>query len=509
MTLTSEAPVPAWQRPAGHRRFSAKEFLVAAALIFAVYALSPNLLPHGDGFLSIPTAESLIHDGDINLHEYHDVPSVEHHYAMTHLDGREVDEFPWMTSLVAVPVVAVVDLVSLTGLTPSTDTLIRRDQTAFVQLASGALIAAAAAVALALSCLRLLEAAQVGFEPKSRWARRLTDRWPLQTLTVVVGLTTPLWSVVSRSLRQHGPSMLCLSLALIWTLPLLTDDADRPGERAPQSTWIGRPWLAGFVCGMSYWFRPTNAVACVTVLAFYAWSIRHSLWRFALGLATAGVAGVVANLAFVGRIAQPYFAASRVGYHKAYFDALAANLASPARGLLVFCPFLLLGLATLAPSCRRAIGSNVQRFLVLCAVTALGYLVGVSGFPSHWWAGHTFGPRFMSESLPFLVPIAVLGSCCLLSRSSHLTRGRRRLTATLVAALWLLSGAIHLQGGVFHSTECWNGVPVDIDTHPSRVWSVSDLEVTAGLRTAVHRGLPAALWTSCATLYPGRVSGDG
>src|SRR6185503_16257358 len=78
-------------------------------------------------------------------------------------------------------------------------------------------------------------------------------------------------------------------------------------------------------------------------------------------------------------------------------EALACNLISPARGLLVFTPVFLFSIVSLA---NRSWTSPLAPWLT--ALTLAHFLL-VSFFTTFWWAGHAYGPRYLSDIIPILV----------------------------------------------------------------------------------------------------------
>ena len=124
---------------------------------------------------------------------------------------------------------------------------------------------------------------------------------------------------------------------------------------------------------------------------------------------------------------------------------------SPARGLLLFTPVLLL----IPFGFRRA-----PLELAMLAWLFAHWLV-ISAFP-HWWAGHCFGPRLWTE--------AMLGACWLL-----LPLFEKRLSPVLIV-LSILSIAIHTRGATSVIPWKWNGVPDNVDEHPERLWDWRDLQ---------------------------------
>src|SRR4029079_13054135 len=81
-------------------------------------------------------------------------------------------------------------------------------------------------------------------------------------VAAIAALGTPAWSTASRSLWQHGPSMLLLALALL---------AQLRG---------GRLFWAGLLLAAAYVVRPTNAIPLATAAAWVIVSRRRELPGF-------------------------------------------------------------------------------------------------------------------------------------------------------------------------------------------------------------------------------------
>ena len=125
-----------------------------------------------------------------------------------------------------------------------------------------------------------------------------------------------------------------------------------------------------------------------------------------------------------GRAVQPYFRASCVAISPTTVEALIGNLVSPARGLLVFIPVSLVCAYGFVVKQRAWTLTSLD---VAVAASAVGYWLLVSTFPS-WWAGWSFGPRFLTDIAPMLVwfmPPALAG----------IAERRRIVVGVLVAVL--------------------------------------------------------------------------
>jgi hypothetical protein len=146
------------------------------------------------------------------------------------------------------------------------------------------------------------------------------------------------------------------------------------------------------------------------------------------------------------------------------WDSLAGVLFSPARGLFVYQPWLLLTVGQVAllwsakrqetfypvPTCWRAF---------CLAVIALQVALVSSWYC--WWGGHCWGSRLLAEVVPLGALLCVSPVALLL---------RQRWGKSLFATLAIGSFLIHASG-VYRET-CWEA-RVDVDKHPEAFWSWS------------------------------------
>jgi hypothetical protein len=140
----------------------------------------------------------------------------------------------------------------------------------------------------------------------------------------------------------------------------------------------------------------------------------------------------------------------------------AGLLFSPSRGLLVFSPIVITAVVGLA---WRSGGRNHN----------LGWLTAAAGVQfvayslfSVWWAGHSYGPRYLLDLLIPLTPLAALG----------VERAVRATSAKVILAV-LLGWSIAVAGvGAFvYPHERWNSDPSEIDQNHARLWNVADTQI--------------------------------
>jgi predicted anti-sigma-YlaC factor YlaD len=89
--------------------------------------------------------------------------------------------------------------------------------------------------------------------------------------------------------------------------------------------------------------------------------------------------------------------------------------------------------------------------------------------------GSSYGPRLMTDALPFVVYLAIPVFAALFAGGlrASLTGGRRAAAiAMLVIVGW--GALVNASGALLRSSYCWSAQPVLIDQRPSRIWEWTD-----------------------------------
>jgi hypothetical protein len=283
-------------------------------------------------------------------------------------------------------------------------------------------------------------------------ARRLAGPRPAAWATLFLTAGSALFSVCGQNLCQHSGLVLWLLVALIVEF-----------RREGTPVRGGSAWQ-GLACAMLLACRPTAALIVVPL----------GLWILARDPRRALRVAALAGLAYAPWAAvYLHVYGSPIGPYSSYFESaklwtwpsaevVAATLVSPGRGLLIYQPWLVAGLAGgLLLGARAAPepcpGPAGWRLFV--AAVFLLHLGLISCF-AIWWGGHCWGTRYLAEVMPLLAllclrPIAALA--------------RRPAGVALLATLLLAAFAVHAVD-VFGPAVYWNW-HVDIDHRPAMVWS--------------------------------------
>ena len=378
-----------------------RDLLVATGIgtvVFVAHLLSP-IRTSFDSRWTIPTAVSLAYRGDADLEEYDVLVREDENYGIELRAGRRYSRYPIGPSLLAVPVVLAYDLAAGLLSRPSAEELIAQRRAVVLEVVVAALV-------VALTTAVLFATAR----------RRDVAGLPAALLAMVFAFGTPAWSTASRGLWQHGPSMLMLALAVY----LLLLARRRPA-------WA---IVAALPLAFGVLVRPTNAIALLTFTAYVAIGYRRCLlWFLLLAGSVLGVFAVL-NLRAFGAPLPSYFLPSgqEAGAWADLPWVFAGHLVSPNRGLLVFSPILVLALAGVVLQFRRR-AIDLLDATVIVVVAAHFLAISHAG---HWWAGHSFGPRFTTDVLPLLAYL-------MMPAVAAITDPRRRRARVLVPVAVLVA----------------------------------------------------------------------
>jgi len=296
----------------------------------------------------------------------------------------------------------------------------------------------------------------------------LPDRW---SAVVALGgaLGTQVYSTASRALWSETWGILLLGIVVLLLL------AHETGKRSLN------PILLGTLLSWTYFVRPTFAVPIAAISIYLFLSHRRLFLRYAVTGAAWCAAFVFYSQFHFHQYLPNYYFANRLLFN-VFWTALAGNLISPARGLLVYVPVLIFVFYLLIRFRKHV---SHPRLVWLSLSICIVHLIAVSGFP-HWWAGHSFGPRFTTGLVPWLVLLAILGTRAMLDWQEEEGKQHARSFAWRVqlfcgGLLLFVSVVINTLGATSHTTWLWNVRPRGVDEHPERLWDWRQPQFLAGV----------------------------
>ena len=321
-----------------------------ALVLFALIVANGRPVGAGDTRPTERVAASLVGEGDFDIDEY---PEVEDPFGRT-VGARRVSIYPVLSAVLAAPVFLAA-------------------QGAFLLDETGSALAGKWAASLFTALAAAVLFVVVGRRHPHRDAA---------TAAALFALGTSMWST-SQALWQHPAAVLFVCVALLF-LSL--------AEQGP--AWAGR---TGLPLALAVAARHAD-VALVAVLAI-AIAVR---WPRQIPALVAWGAPVAALLLayqwwYFGAPLAHGFSGSGARFSEPWGHGHLGLLVSPAKGLLVFTPVVIVAVAGMVAAFRRG-----ERWMAgALGAAAFAHWV-LMGRWSEWHGGESWGPRMMTDALPLL-----------------------------------------------------------------------------------------------------------
>ncbi|HYW42994.1 MAG TPA: hypothetical protein VE959_09060 [Bryobacteraceae bacterium] len=444
-----------------------RETCLTIAFVFAAYILCPPFTSF-DSYWTVPTALALIGHGTTAVDDYvasappgaryavECVPphatGVAYNLADGCPGGHWYNFYPVGVPLLALPLVFLVKMGTAAAafLVPRAATLAAHPVLA--AFLGGDLAAGHAVVEL--FCGAVFGAITVWLQ--YRIAALFLARRAALLVALIFAFGTSEWSVASRNLYQHGPSLLLLSLALYLIL--------RAREEPSRISY------AAFPLALSFVVRPSNCISVAALTVYVAIHYRAHLMRFLLWAVPVAAPFLAYNLVTRHSLFSKYYNAG-IGMHYPLLAGYAMNLFSPSRGLLIFTPIVLFSFVGMVLAWRARWCFPLTPYLVAIVIVH-------SLFIAIYWPGHCYGPRYFTDMLHlfvfFLVPIVLYWP--------KLPVRARPAAAVLFLLLAAWGVFTHGRGATSVAASQWNVEPANVDQAQWRVWDWSDPQFLRGLK---------------------------
>lgn len=283
--------------------------------------------------------------------------------------------------------------------------------------------------------------------------RRAVEGRAALLLTFAYAFGTFAFAIASQLLWEHAATLVLISLSLALALG--------PARCAHRS---------GLAVGLAVLVRPQNALFGLGLLVFLwlrrryavpgflAWGIPAAAFLFTFDLIALGSPWAITRVWLPG--SDP-------------LEGAVGMLVSPSRGLFVYAPFLIVGVAALVAAWRERVtyGDLGDRAVLLRAMT-LVLLANVVLFALHeeWWGGWAYGNRYLSD----LAPVYVLAVAHAWDRWLG-TAWRRAAFAGAVGWAVLLEALGAAYQYFYWDGRHWDATP-DIGRTPERLWSWTEAQ---------------------------------
>lgn len=275
-------------------------------------------------------------------------------------------------------------------------------------------------------------------------------------MTIIFSFATPLVSTLSRALWSHTWLVLLLSIIILIILKNIKNKT------------LPNPYILATLVAWMYFVRPTSSISIIIISILCALYFKKIFLKYF----TIGIFWLLAFITYsyynFETVLPSYYLVNRLAFDN-FSTAFIGNLFSPSRGLFVHC-FFLIPIIFLTIKQKNL---NEYKLLIYASFTAITlHLIIISSFP-HWWGGHSYGPRFMSDIIPWLLAIAALSF-----------NSAKKTNIYLLTILIITSGIgifINTRGAYNPKTAEWNVSPDNIDSNPARLWDWKHPQFLAGV----------------------------
>ena len=276
---------------------------------------------------------------------------------------------------------------------------------------------------------------------------------------LIYSFATPVFSTVSRGTWQHAPSLLFLTISLLILL-------SKNKHNIPYS---------GFFLGMVLFNRPSNIMIILPLIIYTFFEYREQFKKYILFMAVP----LIFMSLYIADYWHPtslsieliYPIENQVDFRGNFFSGLLGQLISPSRGVLIYTPLFIFSFIFLFYSLISKKIDLIYKYLAISAI----FLILV--FSWKWWAGWTFGYRYLIELIPLLIIFLAFFYERVIQKNKYLK---------IIFMLFLfISMYIHFLGAYYYPCG-FDYFPNDINHNTERLWHIKDSQIILCTKKMLH-----------------------
>jgi hypothetical protein len=277
-------------------------------------------------------------------------------------------------------------------------------------------------------------------------ARCFCGSWLAALVALGFAFGSPLWSTLSRALWSHTWAVLWVAVAV----GLLV-----ASRRAESKTWK-RDLAFGLALGTSlFWAafcRQHTAISAIAIGAYLLLHNRRLLMFTMLGGGAWSAVLVAVSLACFGSVLPPSVYAMGAIDGKNVLDRFTWLMISPARGVLVFCPYLVVVAVLILGCCRNLANAGL---LFPACLALLGQTLLFSCY-NGWHANWAYGPRYFCDVLPWFVLITAMAVGAIAKLPEPAFPWKKAMAAVSLVLCFAWGTFVHARGAISKPAWHWN-----------------------------------------------------
>lgn len=277
---------------------------------------------------------------------------------------------------------------------------------------------------------------------------------------LIYTFATNTWTISSQALWQHG--MVELLLSIITYILIINIKKEN----------IRNIILMGVLSGLYVFNRPSDSMLLLPLIAYILSLKDRKIIIYLISALCASLPFMAYNYYFFGNILGGYSSVASFSFNADTFVNILGLLISPSRGLLIYTPVVLMALPGIW-NVKKIDNKSIRQFLYLAFIAVLLEILVYGSFKI-WWAGWSYGPRFLTGTLPFIAVFISLS----LPKDINFKRINKREALVIAMLVILLIPSIFSQliGAFCYPNGNWDGDP-NIDYNVGRLWDWNDTQM--------------------------------
>ena len=290
--------------------------------------------------------------------------------------------------------------------------------------------------------------------------RYISSRKIALLTALVFAFATSTWSMSSQTLYAHGTSELLLAAMIFLVIR----------NETWKSTW--NIVFLGICSGLFIFNRPSDSILVLPIIGYIVWYHREKIGYYFLSGFLSGLPFLIYNILLFH---NPFGGYSSVASRLTFDTTLVSNylglLIAPNRGLLVFTPILIL--AFIGFWITRWDNKPSYRFLQGSLIAMAGTVLVYASFDD-WQGGDTFGPRYLTSILPYLI----IGLCIFFD---HIAKKPRNIFVGAIIVMMITFSVFVQFVGVFYYKPSTNPQEFFPNFSSYDAWDTTDLVIINSL----------------------------
>ena len=281
--------------------------------------------------------------------------------------------------------------------------------------------------------------------------------------TFIFAFATNTRAIGSQALWQHGMVELLLSMMIY--LVIINEK---------KNSNLNIIYL-GVLSGLFIFNRPPDSVLLLPIL-YYISSNKLKIASYFSSMFIVSAPFLLYNFYFFGNLFGGYnHNLDVLTFSSKTLINFIGLLFSPNRGLFIYTPILVLSLFEYLNTTKIK-SKRFRNFLFLCGFSILLNVLVYSTFDTHWWAGWSYGPRFLTGMLPILIIFLGLYLDNYTNLVNRNINHKKVISFGLILILLLISIFVQIIGVFYYPNGSWDADP-NIDLHPERLWYWNDSQI--------------------------------